>query len=562
VDNIKNILGLIFIILVPITILIFIILLTLLLINKNINKKYFKLRQQFIYHTNNPIAVNLKLIEQLSKSNEDLKIILDYFTELNKNFTSQLTEIKKQFDIITIKQKTFHLLYLSKNLKTIQLNINTLEKEETRYKKFSLNVEQYWNNLSIIENEINELISMVESFANEQKIIEKFEENCNIFKLLNDKIEKINLNIVKSTDSINVNEIHYSFLEQFDNLQQYNKVNEKFYRVKMYIEIIQLLISELSALSNLSITNQNKRIKISENIQKANNIITNSFDQLSKLKFNDALNNFTKIIIVLQKLKCFINHENNNYSIVAELAEKFKINNQYFIDLVNDDEYINKYEKLQKQFNSDIKINKLISENLELLSSLKKKINVFNDDYENISNLYNNIMIRNLILILNNQTTINKNNEELHLIIKEKNYNQIFIVNNIDSLILKLNYLIQFYKDEKINHHDTINSCENKLIILNEIKKNINEEILENNDKLIKHIENTNDFILKLSESFYDILIQKTFADRVTLYVNRYDSTDQNVLEEYNKNAYKIGNYSQVIDNYLNYISKEERAKK
>jgi hypothetical protein len=467
-------------------------------------------------------------------------------------------------------------------------------------------------NKDLIDNYKLELMKI----SDIKDIIEiKYEENINIINIwkniLNLKNEIIINEILKKEnkykieyDLFNINDkmtlrqyLDYNYLETIEN----KEINHNYYIVNNE-RISYIKINNNMILNNNKLYKYNPNIKIDNEYIIYNTIINDEFEyNIIKILLDieeKKIKNLQKYIYVDNKDDYYylntINLENSNYS------------NEYILEYLNENNYINVLNILFKKYNYPLSynrhdidnifdnilyisfkyINKMINNNEiipEIIEIIPNKLKIL---YINIIKLYYNLLSNNYTLILYNQkyyndylhktilkillsnsnkqsikyfrNTLNINTINKLIYIYSTNILLIDISNRLNWNILskKLNYLILYYNNKDIIFYQ---NKLNKNIIPENFDNRI-KKIIENPFEMYKYLRYEYDFI-KWTQ-FISNYINNLYIIPITLiiddYINigkiiylLYNIKNQSITDEHYKSLLNICNKNQKL--ILNY---------
>ena len=417
-----------------------------------------------------------------------------------------------------------------------QLNMKNLYDTEMKFLKIQLRqlkdkIEQ--DNIEI--QELNERNALLE---NEKKnLMEELEKLLNQ-KRKEDKEDKLNSEYVKN----NLNDLHNLLNEKENNEKM---LKNEIYSLKLLLERKNMELSDIINEKNREI----KKIKDTEGTQ-SNSMWQELADCLDQT--SDTLDNKDKKINEL--LNMINSTQNKNESYLREINE-LKL-------------YINELEK-----NRNIIINKQLNENKELNNINNNEVN--NNDINNRLNNDNNIIINKkqeldieilresnkklnekiteLIEELKNKenTIINLNEEKVSILKKKGDYEN--RINGMTKLINKM-------KNELDNKNLSIDSNDNKIILLQNELNNVSQlnnqsnnnisKLINENDQLKNQIKSLKDNYTNISLNNEELInkinkLEKENEEKI-IKINQENITKinelQNEINENNKNSIELHN--------------------
>ena len=509
--------------------------------NENINiiREKIKLEQK------------IKIIES---NNQKCEINLSLMNQRNKFLQSELNETKKENLILNNKIENY---------------INQIDelKEENFKKRENLTKNEYDKEakefeIKLLNNRINEL-------------------NCNIDKLMKDKLENDNKYILlikekdnKISDTLNEN---INLKKDIDSLN--NKINELITINKNLMQ--NNLIKSNSSLKNLN-NNMNNNKNILNNNNKFNNLLLSLQDSKMirsnskniKRGFEDSVQDafdFLKNneIVVNDNMNIDninLNKNKNNYELENKIQEmKLEIDRMKEEYAANENNYleeINEYKQKEEQFN------KVKEEYTGIVNGLQEKINNLSDIYEEQKNKINK----------ENQEKIEKYKKDYKKIKEEKN-NLIKLCSELKIQINRLeNNLSMAQKimegPQSLDKDIDINFKENPFFkynnyIIDNNNQNINKDYVENGAYIQNNDNGNKEMEIDINNKYIDpeLIRQKARNDVDLLLIEKGISENKdnskNKNNKYNKkeNGNKIinnNNKKDINNNYSNNINKSK----
>ena len=523
-------------------------------LEKKIKESTIKDKVQIGYY-----LVNKKFMEELEKALEYKKIV-----KLNENIFKVEKDDKKILEKVKGSLDK-DIINKIKSLNEININIQKLEK--IKYDKEKENNLFYYNNCSIINkeiweliNEINQDICQVETTAKcyligneiwcrlDKSIINigsKDKDNIYIVENIifsKDNSQKIIEYILKN-EYKDLEKYKYGYnLIKFEENKQYtiNKIEGKIFnlleeefKVSDTLEILISLVANNIYIKSMSENIKNKKIFLLDN--KIIEIFSEEFKELKKI-FNENVNSKNNI---------------DNIIIKSTNKSQLSINNIIF--------NLNK-EKLKKLDEKILKSKKKIplKENSEKLNVIDKNIIIYKDYifvfehiYDNIKKYFDNSINQQDINYSSHKNedilTINTEEQNTILIGKLDSHNSSFDI----KYIFEYNSYNLFDKEKNIILAGNINNyIENKTIF----EKNKKEEYLSpiiSENKLIGYC-----YIYKENKrydkefNFYNILSWDKIKNSINLYYN-YKSIDEKLSKSKSRSerqTYYIINKNVIVD--------------
>ena len=469
-----------------------------------------------------------KTIEKLKNDIKNLTLNNKNVIKKNKILNQKLILKEKEFNTLNNKYKDIINKGKNKNINNNSNNISNDNIIDNNYNKNTNN-----NDILIKKNDGDDVI--VDNFIlikknNEIKRLNNIiEENNSINNKLNEKIKKLDTELLSMKDN---NKINLSLINQKSS--QISDMNENINKLKNEINNLNKIINDkndiLSKINEEKIILENDLIDTKKDIINKNDIIDKLNDKYKELL--TEINKKQRLINEYNKNNDNYNFENNKHNDIynnfnekiKELEEKNKNINNENNNLIKESEQKNE------------KINKLES----IINELKEKINILNKenknnnkDIQNIDNNYNDIIDnephKNNNIIINENQNINKDKKPKH------------INNSLDSIEILENNLNHSRRPstpsfkspesekEKLEENETINDLK-KLneVLLNKIKEyesalNLNQskDINDVNNKImeINDINNINNINFELNGEKPDI---KYFEDKYIHYLQLY----------------------------------------
>ena len=429
-------------------------------------------------------STNKKLIEEYNALNRNYETICNKYKE-EKNLTKRLQDElslsinKEKKDELTQQLNTYREKYerLANSINGLESKLKSASQNNIKYQENELN---YKKQIKLLEEKIR---NNQHSSLSSKKIAKQNEEKISLYRQENQKLEKINKELLLKNEETNKKIIDTNII-----YEQMKKENEIIYK---------LLEDSRAKLKETQKMFENLKEKMNLNKNHNND---NKYQQL----YNDALN-------TINTLKNQINllESDNEFYKGLQLSNKNEANKK--LEIININE--NKINLLGNNKIYFDKISNIFQENNNIFNqydlNIKNKMNLLDEKI----NTFHDIILDKLNNLLENlkktkQNKINNKDEEL--------------LNDILKLKLensKLNTEIKKYEN-KLNKKK-----QKKLILLKEI-----EELNEKNKKLIEKEKNSVD----LSE------IRKQFK-----YINEITQRLQLTMETFSinlkcKNCYKI----------------------
>ena len=425
----------------------------------------------------------------------------------------QNDKIDELFNLLELKDKEIHSLKSENNSLYKYKNDFKISEQQNINKDNLLNKYEEALNLGKhdLNNINNELINYKDISKDLQYEINSMKKEYENIILINQKLNK----------KIKVIEKENNFLKE-ENIKLYNKINLCKKKYKNSKNEKKILEENIKKLKNINI-NLDDKIKDNEEIilqlQKDNEMYMN---ELKEFKENN-LSNEQKIIYFQEKNNKIINEikeinkkEINLKSYISNIFDYFSkqvvnlmnkskscfqnINNDYNINnksiIYNNNLGLN----LNSDYSNVVKEIPILS-NLEIIyNEIKKFIDLFLNNYENLKNTYNNEMnnfnktinnMNNNILELNRKLELEK--EQNNLLTKKNQNNideinkNIYDLNNNNKISVKFRILKDFiygFYNNILNNYNTISSkakSEGKnLLFKKEPKKYINDININN----------------------------------------------------------------------------------
>ena len=413
-----------------------------------------------------------------------------------------------------------------------QLNMKNLYDTEMKFLKIQLRqlkdkIEQ--DNIEI--QELNERNALLE---NEKKnLMEELEKLLNQ-KRKEDKEDKLNSEYVKN----NLNDLHNLLNEKENNEKM---LKNEIYSLKLLLERKNMELSDIINEKNREI----KKIKDTEGTQ-SNSMWQELADCLDQT--SDTLDNKDKNINEL--LNMINSTQNKNESYLREINE-LKL-------------YINELEK-----NRNIIINKQLNENKELNNINNNEVN--NNDINNRLNNDNNIIINkkqelDIEILRESNKKLNEKITELIEELKNKE-NTIISLNEEKVSILKkkgdyenringMTKLINKMKNELDNKNLSIDSNDNKIILLQNELNNVsqlNNQSNNNISKLINENDQLKNQIKSLKDNYTNISLNN---EELINKINKLEKENEEKINKINQeNINKINELqSEISENNKNSI--------
>ena len=471
---------------------------------------------------NEKLYLKEKNIRDLIEENLALKTNINGKKNIKDKY--KIEEINKEEENIDLKKENDNLsnklIEAGKLIKKYEEKFNDLSKK--------------YNNIIILlkktEKENKNLNSLIQK--NEKEIKTEDIQIKNDF----DKIIKINENLIKEKNRINLN--YNELMKRYDILRA--KSDENLEIINKLKENNNEYISDNTLLSEKYIELKNKCKEIEEEKEKLNNKILNIENVNSELiKRLEDINNINTNFLESQKNavkngKIIKKRENFGYNF-EELKNQHKIllNNYNKIKLEN--------KRKEEEINS--RNNKIMELDIQNKNNLKKILE--------LEEIYNKLLKEDKILKdknrcyqdeLINLKRENKNiSDSLNLL--NKKYNKIIeennIVNDKNIFLQKNNESInQIYKELKLKYDDLLSDLKKETIN----KKEESNILLENN---IKSKSTKNNIIGKLKQ---DIFLANQKNIELNNIIKQKDIQINNYINENNQKNIELSNFKKVVD--------------
>jgi len=387
-------------------------------------------------------SINKKLVEEYNALNRNYETICNKYKE-EKNLTKRLQDElslsfnKEKKDELIEQLNIYKEKYerLANSINGLESRLKSASQNNIKYQENELN---YKKQIKILEEKIR---SNQHSSLSSKKIAKQNEEKVNLYRQENQKLEKLNKELLLKNEETNKKIIDTNII-----YEQMKKENEIIYK---------LLDDSRAKLRETQKMFDNLKEKMNHN--KNNNNDTNKYKQL----YDDALQNINTLKNEIDMLKSenefykglnlsTINDNNKKLVITKVIENSINLigNNKIFFEEIKNifetqNSFINKYDV-----------------------NIKQKINVLDDKLNN----FHDIFINKIQTLSQNLKKINENNNN-----KNDNEN---LLN--DNLKLKL-------ENSKLNSE--IKKFENKIIRKKAKKLKLLKEIEELNEKIKKFIE-------------------------------------------------------------------------
>ena len=510
----------------------------------------------------------------LDSTNKSINDIIKFIHQNNNNINNLFDKYNNEME----KLKNFYNLNIEGNNNIINEIIKLCGENNNKvnilFDNYKIEIEKvikfYNNNLDRNNMEINDILKL----CDENKI-----KANNLFDIYKNEIQIIfnfyNNNLDKNNKEINeiiklCNENNHKVNNLYDNFDNEMKKIKRFYN-NVYVNSNNILLKKINEIINGINEQLNNVNKNDENI---NSLCNEMKDVINTLLVKIDLKE--KELIKLKKekqllIKEKIDSDNKNLSAINELKEDI---NKYRNKILIKDNIIKMH--LDNEINIKINIDEIIQQLSENDNIIKKLSQKYNEDLSKFSKYYNNIILyqnKNILnMINNNEITIDeikillKNNEnEVDLLFKQyKELNDKYFdkccsllnkISNQDVINKSLNNKIFNLENNNSKLKEEKNKLEEENIsIINDKKKmeNINQINNENNNKLKKNLENSNNQISNLNEEILKYIEQLKFKDDLI----------NDLKNEKNKLNFQIKEYQNGNNNLRNNIeSKNELIK-
>ena len=448
------------------------------LIDEKFNEKIVVYLKNFL--RNNKSSYNLieienffKLLNYLKNKQTYLNFVLNEYTQSRKKFCEE--ELKEKY--LNLSKKNFDEIYTNLNQDFIfyfikeYILINFFFNENLKNKE----------NLLVLNTDIFPIINRI-------KIID-----TNNFNSIENNLKKL-CGSIKDEDKIiftnNLNSILYVFEDLFYQHTQQKTLNYyEIYKVTLlsyyYTEKLENIFKENNLIKislNLSVIISNYKKNYTYLFQKSQN---NKIKILQKLKEN--LINYLRDSQILITNESVINQEINelinNYKLIFEIFQKYKINNDEK-NIVNPNKH-ELYLFLINFFDNDIILNE---KNIDILFKVINLLDILNNNFPIEKNqiLMNNLIDKSIKIILDNIFNQIKFEEQLKKSVSHEQTVTIIesMMDKIQIILMNLNYIKEYNVKEDIKEKlkkEVLKAYNNIMNSQNEINLgNITEEELKN----------------------------------------------------------------------------------
>jgi chromosome segregation ATPase len=560
---------------------------------------------------NNIKIKNKKLTEEnaglVEKTDTNIQTIKDYINkqiilnsllnDLNQKLLDNETKLKECIEDMKTKKilwKSFDQTKYNKHKDSVKKILN-----KTEYIK-KLNDEKKGASKTSIINILKKDIEKIED--EEKSIIDKINKENDVLKntniTLKNELEKLNKEyITKSNEYLILKKtIEYekntnkNREEQYKNLYNdllkllndeekkiiNNNDNIKTISSRKDIEVYKTIISDIDKIKDID---SERKKKVIRNINELKDIFSNVNDSNEKIEKNENNISDKKLKDVTKELENKINKTNKNISdnITAFNTNKNTINKISEINSNVKSEISNKINDIEKQTGNDNYTNiKTISDNINI------NIDVVN--YNPVKPSIDDkpfVTIQDLIKSKENKIKTEKNNiEEIYKLnpepssdikelieienknIKENTKN----LNNIKKFIEELQRSTENNKSkdvERIQLQEIVQNIiddtkKSKLNISPELKKSIQTEINNSNNKKFKEIvnqviENNQENLIINDNKFVNVVQQVIDSNKKKDYIKDIENTLDNVISELSNTGDKL-----ILNTYLDFIDNLE----
>ena len=448
------------------------------LIDEKFNEKIVVYLKNFL--RNNKTSYNIteienffKLLNYLKNKQTYLNFVLNEYTQSRKKFCEE--ELKEKY--LNLSKKNFDEIYTNLNQDFIfyfikeYILINFFFNENLKNKE----------NLLVLNTDIFPIINRI-------KIID-----TNNFTSIENNLKKL-CGSIKDEDKIiftnNLNSILYVFEDLFYQHTQQKTLNYyEIYKVTLlsyyYTEKLENIFKENNLIKislNLSVIISNYKKNYTYLFQKSQN---NKIKILQKLKEN--LINYLRDSQILITNESVINQEINelinNYKLIFEIFQKYKINNDEK-NIVNPNKH-ELYLFLINFFDNDIILNE---KNIDILFKVINLLDILNNNFPIEKNqiLMNNLIDKSIKIILDNIFNQIKFEEQLKKSVSHEQTVTIIesMMDKIQIILMNLNYIKEYNVKEDIKEKlkkEVLKAYNNIMNSQNEINLgNITEEELKN----------------------------------------------------------------------------------
>ena len=509
------------------------------------------------------IRNNPKINFELQNQNNILLEIFNEPNELNENEIDNNNNLDKNIDNNMDNNKNSKL-----NINNINNNINKNDNDngsdvyndsqlnfknlyDTEMKFLKVQLRQLKDKIEQDNTEIQELKERNAILENEKKNLMDELEQLLSKKRKEDKEDKLNCEYIKN----NINDLHELLNEKENN--EKNLKNE-IYSLKLLLEKKNMELSDIINEKNREI----KKIRDTEDTQvnsifqelvecldQTSDTLDNKDKKISELIniINIAQNKNEQYLREINELKLYINElkANNNIIIKKQLNEKGKI--------VNSDTNINNNNNIDNNNNNNY--NSDNNDNINNNNIINDNSNIDNFDINLLkeNNKQLNVKIMELVEELKNkEKNIISLNEEKEMYLKKKG--------EYENRINGMSKLINKMKDELDNKNISLDSNDNKIIILQNELNNASElnnqsnsnisKLINENDKLKNQIQSLKDNYTNISINNEELInkinqLEKQNEEKINK-INQENNAKinelQNEINENNKTSIELHN--------------------
>ncbi len=525
---------------------------------KILRKKDYAIKEKFNYLANNPVASNLKSIQNLVNNNSNLSSILVYLESGNSNYQEQTKNLKKQLQENSKALKSYSLFSIYEQLKQSERNIKLLEKEHEHFKKYSLNTEEYSNYASKISIDLFSLSSSLESFFKKSTLYLTFSKQESRQKI-SKNINNINGEINKQLNIINSTDLHKFFARQIINIKNLYELYTNLFEVEKYNVAINSIIARIQ-----ETTNENQQVQKSniKNIIERTKLDLNGINKLlMKNNFSEAKNQAIEELEYLEKIRQEIDSQKFYNELFDRYFQSFKESVNQFYEVLKKHSIKEVYKSLLKNFNTDKEINVLTQNNVELTNSIIYEINHLNEALDKKSNNYQNI-VNSMIKICEQIIAFKNENDNLYKKTRKKYEDFIQLSLKLDDLEIKLVHIKKIARELGVDNKDIMNLADTHR---KEIK-GIHESFLKNynnkNDSMEAKIKSVEEFIDSSLETLRLNLALIEIYNKIRLFANRYYDKETKKELEAIDSIYTQKKYEQAINMCIEFINKYRKVKK
>ena len=525
---------------------------------KILRKKDYAIKEKFNYLANNPVASNLKSIQNLVNNNSNLSSILVYLESGNSNYQEQTKNLKKQLQENSKALKSYSLFSIYEQLKQSERNIKLLEKEHEHFKKYSLNTEEYSNYASKISIDLFSLSSSLESFFKKSTLYLTFSKQESRQKI-SKNINNINGEINKQLNIINSTDLHKFFARQIINIKNLYELYTNLFEVEKYNVAINSIIARIQ-----ETTNENQQVQKSniKNIIERTKLDLNGINKLlMKNNFSEAKNQAIEELEYLEKIRQEIDSQKFYNELFDRYFQSFKESVNQFYEVLKKHSIKEVYKSLLKNFNTDKEINVLTQNNVELTNNIIYEINHLNEALDKKSNNYQNI-VNSMIKICEQIIAFKNENDNLYKKTRKKYEDFIQLSLKLDDLEIKLVHIKKIARELGVDNKDIMNLADTHR---KEIK-GIHESFLKNynnkNDSMEAKIKSVEEFIDSSLETLRLNLALIEIYNKIRLFANRYYDKETKKELEAIDSIYTQKKYEQAINMCIEFINNYRKVKK